>query len=136
MASGQTLTYPSNGWSGLLISGASREGGASMLDEILELFERDKKKRATGKRSLLGRVTGALSDRDHRPSADQTDPRYVDDRRRRRDDWDERRSDDDDRPRYADDRYERRPEDDDDFRENDYRKPTKKKRFADLLEFD
>ena len=84
-----------------------------MLDEIFELFERDKKKqygRPTGKRSLLDRVSGVFGDDDDRP-------RYADDRP-------DRRRDDDDQPTY-DDRY----------RDSDNRKPSKKRRLADLLDF-
>jgi hypothetical protein len=97
-----------------------------VLDEIFEMFDRDKKKRPTGKRSLLSRVTDAISDRDHRPYEDHSDRRYADERRRPNDDRYERRrdDDDDDRPRYADDRG------------GEYHAPSKKKRFADLLEFD
>jgi len=84
-----------------------------MLDEIFELFERDKKKRygrPTGKRSLLDRVSGVVGDGDDRP-------RYADDRP-------DRRRDDDDQPTY-DDRY----------RDSDNWKPSKKRRLADLLDF-
>ena len=45
-----------------------------MLDEILEIFERDKKKRrhgSTGKRSLLGRVSAMVSGEDHRRHDDR-----------------------------------------------------------------
>jgi hypothetical protein len=129
-----------------------------MLDEIFELFERDKKKRhgrPTGKRSLMDRVSSVLGDNDRRRSDDRYDRRtdddrpYDDDRRLDDDrDRDERyassRYDADDRPRYADDRYERRDHDDDDRRRYDDdrnrdahdRKPSKKKRLMDLLDFD
>jgi hypothetical protein len=117
-----------------------------MLDEIFEPFERDKKKRndrPTGKRSLLDRVSGMLGDDDRRRDDDVR--RYEDDRYR-----EERharsRYDDDERPRYADDRYERRHDeddyaerrgdDDDRYRSSEYRKPSKKRRLADLLDFD
>ena len=138
-----------------------------MLDEILEIFERDKKKRrhgSTGKRSLLGRVSAMVSGEDHRRHDDRYErsgyddrDRYDDDRRRieadRRyeDDRHERArfdGDRDERPRYADDRFERRRDDDDDryerrdrddddrYRGSEYQKPSKKKRFGDLLDFD
>jgi hypothetical protein len=133
------------GWPGLFVSGTSSEGATSMLDEIFELFERDKNRRngrPTGKRSLLDRVSGMLGDNDRR--------RYDDDRSR----YDERRRYEDDRRdddvrRYEDDRYreerharsrydddERRRDDDDRYRSSEYRKPSKKKRLADLLDFD
>jgi len=136
------------GWPGLFVSGTSSEGATAMLDEIFELFERDKKKRydrPTGKRSLLDRVTGLLGEDDRRRDDDRYDQRREDDRNRD-DRYARSRYDDDDRPRYADDRYERRRddensddrrrEDDDRYRDSDYRKPSKKKRFADLLDFD
>ena len=151
-----------------------------MLDEILEIFERDKKKRrhgSTGKQSLLGRVSSMVSGDDRRRYDDRHDQsrydgdrrRYDDDRPRYDDRYERDRSDDDrrryeadrrlddrderarfdgdrgDRPRYADDRYERRDRDDDDdrrrddddrYRGSEYRKPSKKKRFGDLLDFD
>ena len=143
-----------------------------MLDEILELFERDKKKRLpghSGKRSLLNRVSGMLGDQEHRRYDDRYDRRSDDDRDR----YDRSRSDDDDRHRYADDRDERprydddfcshdnphryaddrheRRDDDEDrrrydedrpryendrYRGADFRKPSKKRRFAELLDFD
>lgn len=81
-----------------------------MLDEIFELFERDKKKRngrPAGKRSLLDRMSGMLGD---------------DDRNERHRDDDEDRE----RARYDDDRH----------RDSEHRKPSKKRRLADLLEFD
>ena len=151
-----------------------------MLDEILEIFERDKKKRrhgSTGKRSLLGRVSAMVSGEDHRRHDDRYERPGYDDRRRYDDDrprYDDRDRYDDDRrrieadrryeddrherarfggdrderPRYADDRFERRRDDDDDryerrdrddddrYRGSEYQKPSKKKRFGDLLDFD
>jgi hypothetical protein len=130
-----------------------------MLDQILELFERDKKKRhgrPTGKRSLMDRVSGMLGDDDRRRHDDSYGRQY-DDRPRHVDDRDERyarpRDDDDDRPRYADDRHGYRRDDDDEYdhrrhgddhrrfdddryRGSEYRKSAKKKRFADLFEID
>jgi hypothetical protein len=107
-----------------------------MLDEIFELFERDKKKRnghPAGKRSLLDRVTGAVRDDDR--------DRYVDRHDRRYDDR-PRNDNDDDRVRCADERgrdddgEDRRRNEDDRYRGSEYRKPSRKRRLADLLEFD
>jgi hypothetical protein len=116
-----------------------------MLDEIFELFERDKNRRndrPTGKRSLLDRVSGMLGDGDRRRDDDRYDRRYDDDRSR----YDERRRYEDDRrdddvrryedDRYRDDRYARSRYDDDRYRSSEYRKPSKKRRLADLLDFD
>jgi len=118
------------GWPGLFVSGTSSEGATSMLDEIFELFERDKKKRnghPAGKRSLLDRVSGMLGDdRGHEDDRDRNDER------RRYDD--DRRQSDDGRPRSAEVRS--RDDDDDHDRDSEYGKPSKKRRLADLLEFD
>ena len=69
-----------------------------MLDEIFELFERDKKKRnghPAGKRSLLDRVSGMLGDdRGHEDDRDRI-------RRANDDHDDDRRQSDDGRPRSA-----------------------------------
>jgi hypothetical protein len=133
-----------------------------MLDEILELFERDKKKRygrPTGKRSLMDRVSGMLGDNDRRYDGEyrrhEDNRRYADEHRhdddrarygdeRYRDDRYPSSRYDDDRPRYADDRYERRDDDADDrrrydddrYRDSQYRKPSKKRRLMDLLDVD
>jgi hypothetical protein len=87
------------------------EEGFSVFDELMELFERDRK-RPTGERrrglgGLIGRLTGEDRD-DVRPTQRRSDDR-DDDRdevrfeRRRSDDWDDDRDDD---------RYERRRSDD------------------------
>jgi hypothetical protein len=141
-----------------------------MLDEIFELFERDKKKRRhapTGKRSLLDRVSSMVggdersryeNDRYDRSRHDDDRRRFDDDRagyqRDRDDDRDDRYRpgyDDDHRPRYVDDRYEsrrnnddhrdrdeddRRRYDHDDQRRPDDWKASKKRRFAEILDFD
>ena len=114
-----------------------------MLDEIFELFERDKKKRnghPAGKRSLLDRVTGAVRDDDRHRYDDRHDRRHDDDRDRYGDR--PRYDNDDDRARYADelsrddDGEDRRRNEDDRYRGSEYRKPSRKRRLADLLEFD
>jgi hypothetical protein len=116
MTSGQTLAYPRFGWPGLfVVSGTSSEGASWMLDEIFELFERDKKKchpGHSGKRTLLDRVSGMLGDQERRQYDDRPDRRYDDDRVR----YDRPRSDDDDRRRYADDGAGPRYADDDHHR--------------------
>jgi hypothetical protein len=101
----------------LFLSKPSRWKEHSMLDELLEVFERDRKKhphapKQKGIRGLLGRLR----------DTDDDDRRYASsDRREYRDDDDRRYRDSDDRRRYRDD-------DDDDDRYYDSRRGRRRER--------
>jgi hypothetical protein len=131
---------------GFVFSGRTED--QPMFDDILDIFERDRRHGTKTKQrgGLLGRITSMLNDDDDRDDRRRDDDRYRDQRyrddryraddryggddryARRHDDDDrfERRRDDDD-----DDRYARRRYDDDD---RDYREPNRRRR--EFFDFD
>jgi hypothetical protein len=90
-----------------------------MLEDLFDIFERDKKKTAQRKPGLRGRLATMLGDSGS--GSYSASSRDRDDRRR---DWD-----DDDRDR--DERYHR----DDDDRYDDRRSGRKRKREFDMFDF-